>query len=98
LAGEARVALIVRTKRTEVSVLFRLTVILAGVAVRPDEGEIVTTTFTLPVKPFSPVTVTLDFTTPVPASTCEKDVGLAVTVKSGVAVTANGSHVLVEPR
>lgn len=70
-----------------VTVPVRETVVGVRVQVRPVEGEIVSERVTVPVKLFTAATVTVDV--PGEPTTAETVVGLALTEKSGAAVTVN---------
>jgi len=70
-----------------VTVPVRETVAGVRVQVRPVEGETVSERVTVPAKPLTPATVTVDV--PGEPTTMEIVVGLALTEKSGAAVTVN---------
>lgn len=78
-----------KVETPEVVVLVRETLVGESVHVSPVEGDTVADKVTVPVKPFTAATVIVDV--PGAPTTTETVVGLALTVKSGAAVTAKAT-------
>ena len=74
-----------RVELAEVVVLVRETLVGLRVQVRPVEGDTVSDSVTVPVKPLTAAVVIVDV--PADPKTTETVVGLALTVKSRAAVT-----------